>query len=902
MKKLLLLLIACILSFSLIACGGDKDSDTDTSTNIESDTDASVDDPSLLDFEGITFTDKTVNYNGKEQEIIVSGTLPQGATVNYTSNKATNAGEYNAEAVISCEGYNTLTLNAKLTINKIDIEGITFTGATVSYDANEHKLEVAGTLPDGVSVSYTGGENKNASTNSGEYEIIATLTGANYNTLELKASLVIKKLTIVENSISFSGETFEYDAKEHSISVTGNIPYGVSVSYSGGENGKNGSTSAGTYTIVATISGRNYNTLTLEAELKIKSTEEMLNVHFYNGNVYFQNALDKNKLYAYDGSTLTNINRDTPTNMVTVGSDMFYISQNLLANSISMIDATGKVTDLFDVSAEMIATDGTYIYYNVNSLLKAENTGIYKVKVSDLKSDSTEVTPIKLTSAKSEYIVYAEGYIYFSNKSEGSKLYAISTSANNANPTLIYDYKVTDIITDGEKLYFTRTHNLTSAIYSIDVDGGLSLAVSDESNRVQKITMSKGKYLTKIGDYIYFMNTDMLTSTIFGDGIYKAPADGSGWVGDATALLTGSTKVIDAEKDNVYALTTDGDSLYYFRASTKHLYKYDLDNDEEIDLMEGFIPPEEKVIITTYYEKSVMYNGEIYFINMRDGGKLYKYNPQADAEYRLTGVQVADFAINEGYLYYCSVKLLVNFDLYRMSLLNGEPERISTEKCMNMSFYGDKMYYTNYSGSNTLNSMNLDGTNDTIIYGDKDKDEEKVGAAKTIVYDGYVYFEADNCLYRYNIQNGTAELVNKDIDPIDYLIYNGKILVVNEKGTNHIDLYDIATDTITKVTDLKGDYIVQSDDARGLFVFDGEFYFYRNIAVGSSKKGLYKVVNGEAVLVDTIEGYYACETIVDGDKAYFLNVWQVKDSVPTTSSDGYLYELDLNTNEVTKLN
>ncbi len=834
MKRFLLIILACILTFTLVACGSKEDNSgstntsTDTSTDISTDTSTDTNEeptPQLKDFEGITFTSNTVDYDGNEHVIQIEGTLPQGASVAYTGNKGTDAGTYNATAVITCQGYNPLTLNATLTINK---------------------------------------------------------------------------LNLVQGSITFDSQTFEYDTNEHTITVTGNIPAGVTVSYSGGENSKNGATNVGSYTIVATISGKNYNTITLEATLKIKSKEELLNVHFFNGKVYFQNALDNNRLYVYDGNTITMVNRDIPTNMVTVGTDMFYISTNLLSKSISMLDSTGKVTDLFDVSAEMIATDGTYIYYNVNSLFDAEKTGIYKVKVSDLKNDSIDAEPIKLTSAKSEYIIYAQGNIYFANKSQSSRLYAISTSASGAEPTLIYDYKVSEITTDGKKLYFTRSHNLTSAIFSIDVTDGLMTAVTDESDKVQKITMSNGKYLTKINDYIYFMNTDMLTSTIFGDGIYKAPANGSGWVSDAWTLLTGSTKIIEAENDNVYSLTTDGESLYYYRTSTKHLYKYDLENGTETDLMQGYVPPVEKQIITTYYEKAVMHNGEIYFINMKDGGKLYKYNPQTDAEYRLTGVQVADFAIYDNYLYYCSVKLLVNFDLYRMSLLNGEPELISKEKCMNMSFYNDKIYYTNYSDKNTLNSMNLDGTENTILYGVNDG-EKSVSAGKTTIYDGYVYFVANDQLYRYSLTNKTAELVNKDLKPLEYIIHNGKILLMNCDGLkNHVDIYDIATGTTTKIADMGFSGV--SDDARGMFVYNNEFYFYRNVAAGSKSKGLYKIENGEAVLLDAMEGYYVCETIVDGDKAYFINVWQVKDSVPTPSSDAAIYELDLKTYETTKLN
>ena len=316
--------------------------------------------------------------------------------------------------------------------------------------------------------------------------------------------------------------------------------------------------------------------------------------------------------------------------------------------------------------------------------------------------------------------------------------------------------------------------------------------------------------------------------------------------------------------------------------------------------MQGFVPPVEKQIITTYYEKSVMYNGEIYFINMRDGGKLYKYNPTTDTEYRLTGMQVADFEIHDGYVYYCTVKLLVNFDLYRMSLANGNPELISTEKCMNMSFYNNKIYYTNYSDKNTLNCMNLDGTENTVLYG-ANKDEESVSAGKTTVYNGYVYFVANDQLYRYNLTQGTAELINKDLKPLEYIIYNDKILLMNCDGLkNHVDIYDIKTGTTTKIADMGLSVI--SDDARGMFVYNGEFYFYRNVTAGSSNKGLYKVVNNEAVLVNVVDGYYVTNTIISGDKAYFINVWQIKDSVPTTSSDACIYELNLKTYEVTKLN
>ena len=68
-------------------------------------------------------------------------------------------GEYKASAVLSGEGYNTLALNATLTINKIDMAGISFDGGIFINDTQEHKISITGNVPNGASVVYAGGEN-----------------------------------------------------------------------------------------------------------------------------------------------------------------------------------------------------------------------------------------------------------------------------------------------------------------------------------------------------------------------------------------------------------------------------------------------------------------------------------------------------------------------------------------------------------------------------------------------------------------------------------------------------------------------------------------------------------------------------------------------------------------------
>ncbi|GEM_PF-4438069 len=67
-------------------------------------------------FTGITFEDKFFEYDGSEKTLLISGTLPGDASVRYINNKAIQGGEYTATAIITADGYNTLTLTATMTI------------------------------------------------------------------------------------------------------------------------------------------------------------------------------------------------------------------------------------------------------------------------------------------------------------------------------------------------------------------------------------------------------------------------------------------------------------------------------------------------------------------------------------------------------------------------------------------------------------------------------------------------------------------------------------------------------------------------------------------------------------------------------------------------------------------
>lgn len=213
---------------------------------------------------GLTFTKGEFVYDGTEHEITVSGTLPEGATVEYTSNKATDAGTYTASVTVTCKNYKTFTASVPLIIAKADLKGLLLESLTVVYDGNEHEITVSGTLPEGVTVEYTG----NKATEVGSHPVTAIVSGKNYNTVELTAFIVIEEAPVVPDQdivgVTLDPAGFVYDGTEKSLAVSGTLPEGVTATYAG-----NGKVNVGTYTVTAVLSGKGYKTLTLTAELKI---------------------------------------------------------------------------------------------------------------------------------------------------------------------------------------------------------------------------------------------------------------------------------------------------------------------------------------------------------------------------------------------------------------------------------------------------------------------------------------------------------------------------------------------------------------------------------------------------------------------------------------------------------
>lgn len=140
-----------------------------------------------------------------------------------------------------------------------DMSGISFESKSYVYDGLEHELVIKGTLPEGVTVSY---EN-NKLTDVGTVEATAKFTHKNSKVVipDMKATLTVTPATGDIGKATFKNKTVIYDGTEHELTVQGELPEGVTVTY---ENNK--LTNVGTVEAVAHFRHENSNIIIPDAK------------------------------------------------------------------------------------------------------------------------------------------------------------------------------------------------------------------------------------------------------------------------------------------------------------------------------------------------------------------------------------------------------------------------------------------------------------------------------------------------------------------------------------------------------------------------------------------------------------------------------------------------------------
>lgn len=229
---------------------------------------------------GIAFNDSKVIYDGEAHSIAIVGDVPAAVRVTYVGNGVSTVGKHTVTAKFNVDENNYYPLSdmtATITIlnateipevpSDLDLSGITLTDREVTYTGNEYSLAIEGILPAGVEVRYS----NNGKINAGEHTVVASFyyKGVYLDGSDIEATLKINKATVDMTGVRFNPAVFVENGSAHSIIVTGTLPKGVYVEYTG-----NGKTEVGQYTVKATfiVDEVNYNAIPpMTATLEIVS-------------------------------------------------------------------------------------------------------------------------------------------------------------------------------------------------------------------------------------------------------------------------------------------------------------------------------------------------------------------------------------------------------------------------------------------------------------------------------------------------------------------------------------------------------------------------------------------------------------------------------------------------------
>jgi hypothetical protein len=355
-----------------------------------------------------TYTDPSGNYNSATGNIIVNvakaaGTFGIPAAVNTTytptltlanvtlptgyawnaGTTALNAGNSQSFAATYTDpsgNYNAATGNITVNVAKAtpNMVGVSFPDQAVTHNGQAHSISISGTLPSGVSVSYTG----NGKTDVGVYTVTATFAVAdpdNWNVPDpMTATLEINnKITPDMSGIAFADKTVTYSGSPQNLAITGALPSGVTVSYTG-----NGQTNAGEYEVTAVFAVANTATHNVPAEMTARLTIAKANPSTPAG------------LTATAGQTLASVTLPagwawaTPTALVGEAGTRTHkanFAETANYNAATNIDVSVAVTAETPISVPQIAGGSIRILTTANAIVLENLPKNAKVEVYSLQ-------------------------------------------------------------------------------------------------------------------------------------------------------------------------------------------------------------------------------------------------------------------------------------------------------------------------------------------------------------------------------------------------------------------------------------------------------------------------------------------------------------------------------------
>ncbi len=235
LMKIIITAVMCMLCImSFCACGRDEV----TAISLSGSTEIEI---GSFDYSDYTLS---VTYeSGREESIALTSDM-LGASDNI---KFFNEGTQE----ITVE-YGGKTCTFSLAVKAHTFTDLSFPDITTFYTGETVTAEVLKNYPDGTDVYYPNG---NKFVSAGVYEVTAIVSRQNYVTETLTATVTIKKAVYDMTAVTFTSQDYDYNGREHSLTISGKLPSGVSVSYPDG----NTKIDAGDYSVLARFTGDEVN-------------------------------------------------------------------------------------------------------------------------------------------------------------------------------------------------------------------------------------------------------------------------------------------------------------------------------------------------------------------------------------------------------------------------------------------------------------------------------------------------------------------------------------------------------------------------------------------------------------------------------------------------------------------
>lgn len=274
------------------------------------------------------------------------------------------------------------------------------------------------------------------------------------------------------------------------------------------------------------------------------------------------------------------------------------------------------------IRASQIATDGSGNLYYCSI---DDGSKISTIKMSDTTDLTAVTTPIPAKGIKqignesASEILLLKSTIYYTNKSDSSKIYSINT--DGTNKTKLTDEAAYNLVMIGNFIYYIDEKNII-CVYDISSNTKFSLNISS-------------RFFSIDGDSIYFE----MENQEFKNTLSSIKIDGT----NQTKICDDIPTSIAAQSGVVYYTSgEDGNKIYSISASGGNI-----------------------TILNQASCSNLFYdNGWIYYINNTDFSNIYKFKPDGSSNTKLCSTDfVKSFEILGNNIYF-------NTDLDRNGVVN----------------------------------------------------------------------------------------------------------------------------------------------------------------------------------------------------------------------------------------